>query len=785
MKTILKLTTILLICFTIPPFAQSGKVQGKVTTIGGQVLYKTTVSLLNTNYGSLTDSQGRYSINNLEDGNYTVNVSALGYASQLKSFKIRKGETLVIDMTLSESSRQLNDVTVSSEKRQESVQKIPAAITSLDAKQIRDYRLWDITNLTAISPSLFTVEHGNSTSSNFFNIRGVMGFSNEQAVATYVDGVYQSDYFSAPPLFNDIESIEILRGPQGTLYGRNAFGGVVNIITRQPGNTPSGYAEITIGNYGQQRYTASLSSPVIKNKLFASGSFTYNHRGSIYYNKYTKSGFDRREDYSGNFNLRYLPSAKWSIVLNVKAENDNDRGSFPWLASYDEVLSSPYQVNTNNTNVERRNNINTSLAANYYGKDYNFTSVSSYTDFHGYYEGAGVDYDFSPLDILSTAPNIHQHVFAQELRLSSPSASHSKLRWVAGAYGFMQNNHINAPTFYGADYLQLDPASGAPFTSIGISQGNNKGYAFFGQATYSLTHKLDFTAGIRYDYETRKLGQYTDYHKNPNPPVLQIPNADYQARFHAVTPKFVLSYKVQDDMLLYGSYARGFRAGGLNTNATNPAQVPYEPEHSDNFEIGWKNMFLDNKLKLNLTVFYLEQHNQQISTAMDGINALILNVGEMHNKGLELEITALPVKGLQVDWNISYSRARYTSLLLYSAEAQAPVNYKGNQPINTPPVSSMLAAQYIYDFVGSKRKLAAFVRGEYRYLDKYYFDFINGLNQPAYSLFNAKTGITSKRFELNFWARNITDKKYIAYGSFGSFLLGSPRTYGTTLSAKF
>ncbi|RZJ90962.1 MAG: TonB-dependent receptor, partial [Hymenobacter sp.] len=553
--------------------------------------------------------------------------------------------------------------------------------------------------------------------------------------------VYQFDYFSAPPTFNDVQSIEILRGPQGTLYGRNAFGGVVNITTRQPGNTPSGYAEMTFGNYGQQRYTASLSEPVIKNKLFASGSFTYNHRGSIYYNEFTKSGFDRREDYSGNFNLRYLPSARWSLGLNVKTENDNDRGSFPWVGSYDEVLAKPFQVNTNNTNVERRNNFNTSLAANYYGKGFNFTSVSSYIDWHAWYEGKGVDYDFSPLDALSTAPNQRQHIFAQEIRLTSPSASGSRLRWVAGAYGFTQNLHMNVPTFYGPDYLQLDPASGAPFTSTNISRGTNSGYAFFGQATYSLAAKLDFTAGIRYDDENRRLGQYTNYQKDFAPPVLQVPNADYQASFHAVTPKFVLSYQMRDNMLLYGSYARGFRAGGLNTNATDPGQVPYQPEHSDNYEIGWKNMFLNNKLKLNLTAFYLQQHNQQISTAMDGINALILNVGEMHNKGAELELTALPVKGLQIDWNASYSYARYTSLLLYSNEAKAVVNYKGNQPINTPPVSSMLAAQYTYGFPGSKQKLAAYARGEYRYLGRYYFDFINGLSQPAYRLFNAKAGI--------------------------------------------
>lgn len=757
---------------------------GTVKTKSGEPVTGATVSVLNSTKATATDALGHFSLK-LSEGNYQLSVSAIGFASQFNSIKIGNNENSKLNVVLLSADHQLGQVVVTAEKKQQDVQKVAAAVAVLDAKQIREYRLWDITGLTAISPSLFTVEHGNSASSNFLNIRGVMGFSNEQAIATYIDGVYQFDYFSAPIQFNDIQSIEILRGPQGTLYGRNAFGGVVNITTKQPGNQASGYAEVTVGNYGQQRYTASLSSPIIANKLFAGGSFTYNHRGSIYYNEFTQSGFDRREDYSGNFSLRYLPSANWSLALNVKVENDNDRGSFPWVGSYEQVIAKPFEVNTNNTNVERRKNYNTSIAANYYGKDFNFTAVSSYIDWLAYYEGAGVDYDFSPLNALSTAPNQRQHIFTQEIRFSSPSRGQNKLQWVAGAYGFTQATKMNAPTFFGPDYLLLNPSSNAPFTTSSISRGRNRGFAFFGQATYSLSNKLDFTAGVRYDREIRRLNQRTDYQKGPDPVTTVSPDQHYNAAFNALTPKFVLSYKLEQDMLLYGSYARGFRAGGLNTNATDPAQVPYAPENSDNFEIGWKNMFFDHKLKLNLTAFYLEQHNQQISTAMDGINALILNVGEMRNKGLELELTALPVKGLQIDWNASFSRARYSSLLLYSADQNAVVNFKGNQPINTPPLSSMLAAQYTYNFARSKPGLSVFGRGEYRYLGRFYFDFINGLSQPGYTLFNFKTGITTRRFELSGWMRNASNAKYVAYGSFRSFMLGSPKTYGTTFTAKF
>jgi len=780
----MKFKIILISILLMNSFVQAQTLSGSVNEKNGASIEGATINILNTTKSTIADANGNFSFS-LPEGNYELSVSAVGYATQFKSVKLRTKGNQNLAFILLATSNQLSQVVVTAEKRQQDVQKVPAAISVIDAKQIQDYRIWDITNLTALSPSLFVVEHGNSASSNFFNIRGVMGFSNEQAVATYVDGVYQFDYFSAPVQFNDIQSVEVLRGPQGTLYGRNAFGGVVNITTKQPGNIPSGYAEITLGNYGQQRYTTSLSAPIVKNKLFAGGSFTYNHRGAIYYNEFTQSGFDRREDYSGNFNLRYLPSANWSLALNAKLENDNDRGSFPWVGSYDEALVKPFHVNTNNTNVERRKNYNTSLAANYYGQDFNFTAVSSYIDWHAYYEGAGVDYDFSPLNALSTAPNQRQRIFTQEIRFSSPSKKSSHLKWVVGAYGFTQSTNMNAPTFFGPDYVLFDPASDAPFTSTSISKGRNQGFAFFGQATYSISDKLDFTAGLRYDREQRKLGQRTYYQKDPDPQVTVSPEQEYRASFNAFTPKLVLSYKTAENMMVYGSYARGFRAGGINTNATDPAQIPYEPEHSDNFEIGLKNMFFENRLKLNLTAFYLEQHNQQISTAMDGINALILNVGEMHNKGIELELTALPVKGLQIDWNASYSHARYKSLLLYSADAGAVVNFEGNQPINTPPISSMLAAQYNYDFLHSKAKLGVFARAEYRYLGRYYFDFINGLNQPGYSLWNFKAGITTRRFELNGWMRNAFDEKYIAYGSFGSFMLGSPRTYGTTLIAKF
>ena len=189
---------IFILFFTIPVIAQT--INGSVKTKAGKPVPSATITILNTTQATATDQEGRFTLR-LGDGDYQISVSAVGFATQVKPISISKKSTIDLAIQLSAASQQLNEVVVTAEKKQQDVQKVPAAVTVLDAKQIKDYRIWDITSLTAIVPNLFVVEHGNSASSNFLNIRGVMGFSNEQAVATYVDGVYQFDYFSAPIQF--------------------------------------------------------------------------------------------------------------------------------------------------------------------------------------------------------------------------------------------------------------------------------------------------------------------------------------------------------------------------------------------------------------------------------------------------------------------------------------------------------------------------------------------------------------------------------------------------------
>lgn len=755
-------------------FAQT--IKGTVKNQAGELLPFANISVLNSPVGTVVGKDGTFSLS-LSKGKYQFRFSAVGYSNKVQNVEVAE-QTLTLDVTLSDNTQSLDEVVITADKIETDLQKTPLAVTSLSAKQLKDYRVWTITDLTALAPSTFTVEHGNSTGSNFLNIRGAMGFSNDQAVATYVDGVYQFDYFSAPINFSNIERVEILRGPQGTLYGRNAFGGVLNVITKKSTNQTNGFAEIDLGNYGQQRYSVGLNTPLIKDKLFMNVGLQSNNRGAVYSNPTLNTkDFDHHSAYSGNVNLKYIASDKWTIDWNSRYESNEDKGAYPWAATDSIARANPYTVFGNWDNTERRTNFNTALSVKYYGRNVNFTSITAFVDYHIWLPGR-FDFDFGPDQLISFTTFSKQNQWTQELRFSSP-ANASKFKWTVGSFIFGEKTKTSNTTYFDKDYALFDP--NAPYSSIGNGKRNAYGIAFFGQATYAVSPKLDVTVGTRYDLESRELTQNSAFEKNG----VETPlTADSTAKktFTAFTPKVILSYKLTDNSMGYASYAKGFRVGGFNFG--NTANPTYNPEKSDNYEIGIKNNLWNNRFKLNLTAFYFQQKDQQVSTSRDGINYASLNVGDMDNYGLELEISTIPIKNLQIDWTASTSHSEYKRLELFNAETNAVKDFKGNKAINNPAFQSMLAVQYGVPFSKSPQNFRAFARGEFRYIGEYQLDFNNAFRQDAYGMVNVRAGINSNHFDVALWVRNLSDVRYMAFG-YGSYMMGSPRMLGVTLTGRF
>ena len=761
---------------------------GNVTDAKSNPIAGASVYILNNNYGTITDAQGKFRLTGLKAGTYIVSISAVGFSGKTEEIitPLKKD----FNITLVEANIHLDEVIVSAQKREEVLQKLPLSVSVFSSSKVRDYRLWRNKDISVIVPNLYSANPGDDR--NVTSVRGITSTSYDPAVATYVDGVNQFSLDTYIPQLFDVERIEILRGPQGTLYGRNAMGGVINIITKQPTNETSGFAEINFGNYNQQRYTAAIRTPVIKDKLFFGASLMYNSFDGFYTNDYNNSKFDKQHSLTGNYYLKWLASQNWAVTLNVKHHDNRNNGPFSLVNGADEAIKNPFHLNQNATTQMVDNTFNASLSVNYTGPSFNFSSQSSWQTNYRYYKQP-IDGDFSPIDGVTIINNYGRKwnnvkAFTQEFRFSSPSSLSSPWKWTTGIYMFYQDVPNKQATRFGndADLLGVPDKN---FSTIATSTGKSTGAAFFGQVSYEVNNRVQLTAGIRYDYEHKKqdvLGQY-QHDPDPNPMFDTRPDTSASANFNAFSPSVTANYLITKNNTVYFTYSRGFRAGGFTQLSSDPSQPPlfkFKPEYSNSYEIGTKNEFLNNRFRLNAAFFYTTVNDAQVPTLVlpDAVT-ITKNAGTLHSEGIEIEMAATPVKNLEFSYNFGYTRAKYKTLKL--SQNGSEVNLEGNRQVYTPITTSALAAQYNYP-LGTDQKLRLVIRGEWLNTGSEFFDLANTIRQSDYSLFNARLGVAAKNFEVMLWGRNLSDKKYIAYAyDFGAVHLGDPRTYGVTLVGKF
>ena len=728
-------------------------------------------------------------IKNIPEGNYTLVVSAVGYATINEVIQITKQGQTPFDLRLTDASRQLDEVIVTAEKKEENVQAIPSSISALNAKSINNYRLWNSKDLTAIVPNLYSANPGDGR--NVTSIRGITSSSYDPAVTTYIDGVNQFTLDTYIPQLFDVERIEILRGPQGTLYGRNAMGGVINIITKQPTNNISGFLEISAGNYGEQRYTGAIRTPVIKDKLFFGASLLYEGLDGYYTNEYDDSKFDKQHSVGGNYYLKYRVNDRWSATFNVKHLANRNYGSFTLAPDKDTAFADPFKVNQNAVAKLVDNTFNTSLTANYTGQRFNFSTQTSYQSNYRYY-ATPIDGDFSPADAITIINNYGNKwnnikVVTEELRFTSPASSASRLKWTAGSYLFYQNVPNKQATHFGKD-AALVGSPDSNYAIINTATARSSGVALYAQSEYAIAKKINIIFGVRYDYQHSKEDVLGEYQPDASPvPVFETqPDTSANVSYSAFSPKLSVSYHPVMGTNLFATYSRGYRTGGLTQLGADPSQPPlyaYKPEYSDNFELGIKNTFLENRARANISFFYTTITDAQVPTlVLPAAITVTKNAGSLTSKGMDAELAATVLKGLEATYNFGYTNAKYTKLKL--SQNGSETDLSGNRQIFTPDITSMLALQYNISLIESN-KLQLIIRGEWTYLGKQYFDLANSITQSPYNLLNTKLGLKIKHAELYFWERNMANIKYIAYGyDFGAVHLGNPRTFGFTFRAS-
>jgi iron complex outermembrane receptor protein len=738
------------------------------------------VSLLNSNQLVVVNEKTGIVFNNLSKGYYELLITAEGYASVIWKGQLDRSQE--VSILMESNSIKLDEVVVSSDKKQANILNTPGSISSINAKQIRDMRIWEISDLSGFAPNLFIANSGDNR--NVTGIRGMVTTSYDQSVATYVDGVAQFNLDTYIPQLNEIESIDIIRGAQGTFYGRNAMGGVINITTKKPTNTTQVNAGVQIGNYGQKRINAAVNAPIIKNKLFLGMSALHDRKNGFYTNEFLNKKFDKQQQTMLNLQLKYFLTKGWSLQADLKQYIAKNDGAFPLVNDMKALFKNPYTLSQNLTSSMRDNSRNISVVAKHKGKKTDITLQHARQRNYRFYEKS-LDADFSPADIVGIFNNYGKdfntvNVMTNELRFNSVKSSPEQaFEWSAGIYQFSQKSPTKQATVFGKD-AGLFGIPDKNFSIISINKGENNGLAAYGHMSYTINEKVSVNGGMRIDNENRKLTIGSQYEKQPRPAIPTMADTTGKSSYGAFSPKLGIQFQPTAEQLMYLSFSRGFRSGGLTSISSDPSQVPlsaYNPEFSNMFEAGIKGKDKNNQFRYAIAFFYNKVMDIQTPLLVlpDAVT-IIQNAGEMNAWGLEGEMEVKLAKGLSLQYSGGLTSAKYAVLGVVSNGVQ--VDLSGNKQVFTPSTTNYFATQYQTSIAAHELMF----RLEYNHTGKQFFDLANTIEQKAYGLVNFRSSIRTNHFDISVWGRNLMGKKYINYAyDFGAAHLGNPRMIGIGL----
>lgn len=748
----------------------------------------------------------------------------------------------------------LGDIVVTARRRTESLQDTPISISAVTSDGLRNRGIDNVTQIGDFTPNVkfnssVPVSASNATAAIF--IRGIgqndYQLSADPGVGLYLDGVYISRGVGNVLDVLNVERIEVLRGPQGTLFGRNTIGGAVSVVTKKPSDTLGGSMELTTGSYNRLQVKGSIDIP-IADGIYSSFAGFYHRRDG--YVKGVGPGapdLGDTDNLAGRFALRLEPTSDIKIDLaldgsrsrensapNVALKiNENAPGAQVWNAVYSgagaicsdltnparlsdprcynsQWVLGPYQSGgtfksisstfTNGNPQQYRSGSDTNIWGASgtiewkFAPNVSFKSITAYRKVTGFWTR---DSDHSPASIVQTNSNWKQDQFSQEGQLQGDLLNKS-LNWVVGAYYSKENgNHRDLVNIVDAVFL-----SGAVIDSNSL--------AFFGQATYKIVENLNLTAGVRWTQDEKtfdnanqfivKAGFLTGAPLNPDgsglkdgDPLMGPLGQKSTIKDTAWTPMASLSYRFSPEILTYASYSQGFKGGGFTQRVFPPfGYIPsFKPEKSTTYEVGFKTDLLGRKVRLNGAAFINSYDNLQI-TVNDptlGFAPIIQNAAKAQIKGFELELQTRPVAPLLIEAGVGYLDAKYEQVDIRALSAGVT---KDSHLQNAPAWTLNAGVSYKIE-AGS---LGNFLpRIDWSYRSKVYNDAVNTpeLVQAGYHLVNASIAFNgaSDRWGLTLGVKNLTKALYLGSGyadSFGGMIegvYGRPREWYLSGRYKF
>ncbi len=739
-------------------------------------------------------------------------------------------------------------IVVTARKREESLQAVPVAVTAFTEKTMEAQSMRDLNDIGDFTPNVdISMSNGitGAPSEATVYIRGIGQIDTEMftdpGVGIYVDGVYLARAQGGILDLLDLERVEVLRGPQGTLFGKNTTGGAISFISNRPHGRLASTVELTAGEYARRDLKVKVNAP-LAGDLFAAVAVALSNRDGFAESLATGERFNDDNRDSARGALRWLASD--NMILDFTADYMRERETaldLPLLAVVDTPLLEFYNTITGDagfpiiseefvtgdltrsysTGPHRADGDvwGTSLTVNWVLDGFTLKSISAYRNIDFKH---AVDADGTPLNFLQRSTHQKQDQFTEEIQLSGLAVA-DRLNWLIGGLFLTESsNDESLALVWGEIFEALEAAPGPIYAPPGFPNslcnpgppppgmpcfggaGNpanlaffegegdftlmdleTSSYAVFGEATFAVTGKLSATAGLRYTYEEKKFDFFREYaHGAPDTVVFN------ERSWDAFSPRFSLAYQATDDVLLYTSVARGFKSGGFNGRPQQrEALDPYDPETLWAYEVGLKADWA-RRYRLNSAFFYNDYADIQFSASLvddDGNAVFVLqNAGKAKAWGGEIEVVARPWRNWLWTASLGYIDNKYTELNDVDPNG---VTLDSKFP-KTPKWTFIFSPQYTFAAADAGKVT---LRADYSYRSKIYNDISNSpvVTQEAYDLLHARLSFVpvSERWEIALFGTNLTDEEYLDHGIFIASLgpaigvAGRPREWG--LSTKF
>ena len=671
----------------------------------------------------------------------------------------------VVGHTANAQVPMLEEVVVTAQKRSESLQDVPIAITAFGAEDIQRLNAANLSDLQYSTPSL-TISPQNRTNLRL-GIRGVSDSSRnpgyDNRVSVYVDGIFVGRSAASNQATLDLERIEILRGPQGTLFGKNTVAGAISLTTKKPESEFSGFIRGEVGNYDRRALTAKIEGGLGSDALSGKLLINTTQRDGHVDNLFDGSDLNGLDDQSLRAQLRWQGE---STEINLAYDHDKRNAQFHGReAVNDTAAPEKYEVSFNAGSLQDQETRGISLIIDHQLP--NGMTLSSLTAYRETEFQNTADEDYRPLDVSSSALNEDSDHWTQEVRLLS--AEHDSYDWVVGAFFLDQTNESTSSAYGGALFPNPNTQVDVPAT-VDVSA-----WALYAHGNYQLTETLELTAGVRFTREEKDVAFVST-----DTTGLFI-NGTYDDSLSAtdVSPMAGLNWFAADGLMVYAKYARGFKSGGWNVDFLRTfEQIAFGDEQVDSYELGIKSDFWDGRARLNVAAYRSDytdfQVFQFVPLSNGGTVLTLTNAGEVTTQGLEVDVNVAATDWLTLWATYGYTDATFDSF----KDAGGPgVNYDGNALPDAPEHAWSLGAE-INTPMGANLELIASL--DYSYRDDFFTNANNAANTAveSYDIINGRVGLRTNdgRWEAFLWGRNLADSDAAIYAS-RAFLGINRQTY--------